>query len=84
MSEQAEIDQLRARVADLEAQLAEQARATNATVARAQEQLYWLERWNVDLDRVMQRRSAQLALSSLKVLRGGYRRAKRLSRSVRG
>lgn len=68
-----DVEQLQARVAELELQLAEQARQTNAIRARAQEQLYWLERWGVDLERVMQRRSAQFALSSLKRVRGVVR-----------
>ena len=41
-----EVETLRARVAELEALLAEQSRATNALVARSQEKLYWLERWH--------------------------------------
>ena len=49
----AEISALQARMSELEAELAEQARRTAATVAEAQEKLYWLERWHVDLDKVM-------------------------------
>jgi hypothetical protein len=78
-----EVEQLRARVAELEAQLAEQSRATNALVARSQEKLYWLERWGVDLDRVMGRRSAQLALETLKRVRGLVWSARRAARKLR-
>jgi hypothetical protein len=78
-----EVEQLRARVAELEAQLAEHQRATNALVARSQEKLYWLERWGVDLDRVMARRSARVALDALKFVRGVVWSAKRASRRLR-
>lgn len=84
MSEQDEIVALRARVAELETQLEEQARATNALVARAEEQLYWLERWHIDLDRVMSRRGAQQALAALKKVRGLVRAARRQKRRLVG
>jgi hypothetical protein len=48
-----EVEELRARVAELERELAEQAARTNALVARAQERTYWLDRLGLDLDRVM-------------------------------
>lgn len=78
-----EVEQLRARVAELEAQLASQARATNELVARSQEKLYWYERWGVDLDRVMARRGAQLALEGLKAVRGVVWWARRTARRFR-
>jgi hypothetical protein len=84
MSEQAEIDALRARVAELEAQLEEQARTTNALVAQSQEKLYWLERWQIDLDRVMARRGAQQALEALKKVRGVVRAVRRQKRRFLG
>lgn len=80
----AEIAALRARVAELEAQLAEQSRATNALVARSQEKLYWLERWHVDLDALMARPGAEPALELVKKLRGGVRGVRRLKRRVTG
>lgn len=80
----AENERLRARVAELEGQLDAQARATNALVARSQEKLYWLERWQVDLDKVMGRRSAQVALETLKRARGVVWAAKRAKRRAFG
>lgn len=77
-----EVLALRARVAELEEQLAAQSRATNALVARSQEKLYWLERWHVDLDRVMARPGAEQALELVKKLRGGVRAARRTKRRV--
>jgi uncharacterized coiled-coil protein SlyX len=83
MTKRSEIEQLRARVAELEAQLAEQSRSTNAIVARSQEKLYWLERLGIDLDRVMGRRGAQLALETLKRVRGLVWSVKRAARQLR-
>jgi uncharacterized coiled-coil protein SlyX len=80
----AEIAALRARVADLEAQLAEQTRRTTTLVAEAQEKLYWLERWQVDLDKVMRRRGALQALEALKAVRALVRRARALQRRLAG
>lgn len=84
MTEQDEIQALRARVAELEDQLEHQARATNALVARSQEQLYWLERWHIDLERVMSRRAAQQALEALKKVRAVMRAARRQKRRFLG
>jgi uncharacterized coiled-coil protein SlyX len=78
----AEVDVLRARVAELESQLAEQARMTNAIVADAQQKLYWLERWHVDLDKLMARPGALRALETLRRLRGLSRAIRRLKRRV--
>lgn len=58
----AEARRLRARMEELEEQLAAQARTTNALVARSQDRLYWLERWHVDLDDVMRSPRAAQAL----------------------
>ena len=62
MEPRSEVDELRARVAELERELAERTERANAAVAAAEERLYWLDRWRVDLDAVMQRRWAQSAL----------------------
>jgi uncharacterized coiled-coil protein SlyX len=71
-----EIDELRARVAELEAELAEQAARTNALVARAQEQTYWLDRLGLDLDRVMARPAVWKAYRIAGRSRFALRRAK--------
>ncbi len=80
----AEIASLRSRVAELEAELHEQAARTASVVASAQEKLYWLERWHVDLDQVMAKPGAVPALDALKRLRGLVRAAKRLKRRLLG
>jgi uncharacterized coiled-coil protein SlyX len=71
---------LQSRVSELEAQLAEQTRATAALVAEAQEKLYWLERWHVDLDALMRKRGA---MQTLELVRGARRRAWQLRRLKR-
>ena len=50
-----EVEELRARVAELERELADQAARTNAVIADAQERTYWLDRLGLDLDAVMRR-----------------------------
>jgi uncharacterized coiled-coil protein SlyX len=83
-SSEEEVARLRARVAELEAQLADQARATNELVARSQEKLYWLERWHVDLDRLMAKPGAQQLLGVVKGVRAGVRLARTAKRKVLG
>jgi len=76
------VSALRARVAELEAELAEQARRTASVVAEAQEKLYWLERWQVDLDVVMRKRGAVPTLEALKRVRSVTRRLKKVKRRL--
>lgn len=73
---------LHARVAVLEAELAEQARRTASIVAEAQEKLYWLERWQVDLDVVMRKPGAVPALEALKRVRSLARQLRKLKRRL--
>lgn len=68
-----ELAALRARVAELEAELAEQSRTTNALVARAQERLYWYDRWGIDLERVMAHPLAPRLVAALKRIRPAVR-----------
>ncbi len=51
--ERAELEALRARVRELERERAEQIAAANAAVAAAQERVYWLDRWHLDLNALM-------------------------------
>jgi cell division septum initiation protein DivIVA len=64
----AENERLRARVAELERQLGEQAAAANAAIAAAQDRAYWLDRARIDLDAVMASRAGR-ALQALARLR---------------
>lgn len=68
-----EVEVLRARVAELEERLLETEAWANRAVAAAQERTYWLERWHLDLDALMRRRSAVRARAALRALRGVYR-----------
>ena len=79
-----EIAALTSRVAELEAELQAQAARTAAIIAEAQEKLYWLERWHVDLDRVMAKPGAIPALDALKRVRGASRRVKKTKRRLLG
>jgi hypothetical protein len=76
-----EVERLRARVAELESELATQAARTNALLADAQRRTYWLDRLNLDLDVTLGRPPVRLALLGalsavrrLRRLRGRVRR----------
>ncbi len=60
----AELVRLRARVAELEAELVEQAARTERIVATAQQRTYWLDRWHLDLDALMRRRAIGASLDT--------------------
>jgi hypothetical protein len=77
-----EISELRARVADLEDQLQRQSARTNDLVARAQDRVYWLDRWHLDLNAVMARPGADLFRRSLRAARAVMRRARALKRRI--
>jgi hypothetical protein len=79
----AELLALRARVDELERELVEQQRRTGRVVAESQEKLYWLERWGVDLNRLMRHRGAQQALSVVSRTRRVVWSLKRLIRRLR-
>lgn len=80
----AEIADLHARVAELEQQLARKDAETAQLVATAQEKLYWLERWYIDLDRVMAKPGAVRALDALRSVRGLTWKARKLKRRLLG
>jgi cell division septum initiation protein DivIVA len=81
-TEQAELEQLRARVAELERELAERTRRANAAVAAAEERLYWVDRWKVDLDELMQRRAGRWAFRLTEQARRAHRVAGRIRRRL--
>ena len=56
--ERAELEALRARVAALEAERAEQLGRLQASLAEAQEKVYWLDRWRIDLNALMEKPGA--------------------------
>jgi hypothetical protein len=82
VEEQTELEELRARVAELERELAERTERANAAVAAAQERLYWLDRWRIDLDALMQRRPARWAYRLTEQARRARRVAGRIRRRL--
>lgn len=79
-AERDEIEALRAQVAALEAQLAETEAWANRAVAEAQEKTYWLDRWHVDLNKLMRRESADRIRAAARALRAVVRRVRHLMR----
>ena len=61
-----EREALLARIAELESENAALAARTNAEVAAAQEQTYWLQRWQVDIDSVAARPAGARVLALLR------------------
>jgi hypothetical protein len=76
----AEIERLRARVAMLESQVADVEAWANRAVAEAQARTYWLDRWHVDLNALMRRRSADRARAAARGARSVYRSLRGLQR----
>ena len=52
-TERAELEYLRARVQTLEEERLEQARLANEAIVNVQNRLYWLDRFQIDLNSVM-------------------------------
>lgn len=77
-----ELERLRARVQALEAELVEVQARANAAVAAAQEKAYWLERWHVDLNALMNRPGAAQFRALLRAIRAVARRFRRLKRRL--
>lgn len=79
-----ELERLRARIAQLEAELVEVQASTNAAVADWQERAYWLDRLHIDLNRLMGRPGAEQLRLLLKGARAVYWRLKQLKRRLSG
>ena len=84
MSEETELELLRARVAALEAELVEVQARADAAVAEWQDRAYWLDRLHIDLNAVMRRPGANQMRLALKAMRAVYWRVKLVSRRLRG
>ena len=80
----AENAQLRERVRQLEGELAEQSARTNALLAAAQERTYWLDRWGLDLNALMQRPGAAQLRWLMRAARWPVRKARLLKRRLLG
>jgi hypothetical protein len=79
-----ELERLRERIAQLEAELVEVQASTNAAVAEWQERAYWLDRLHIDLNRAMQRPGAEQLRLLLKGARTVYWRLKLVKRRLTG
>jgi hypothetical protein len=89
--EQAELEALRARVAALEAERAEEVARLTAALAAAQQRAYWLDRWHVDLNALMAtawgsrlRAAMRIARVPVRLLRRAKRDRGKLWRSLLG
>jgi hypothetical protein len=80
--EASELDSLRARIAALEDELAERSARANAAVAAAEDRAYWLDRWRVDLNRLMSHPAAGRARAALRGLRLVYRKAREVRQEL--
>jgi hypothetical protein len=78
----AEVEWLRARVDELEAELVEISARSNAAVAAAQAQTYWLERWHLDLNALMEKPGAAEFRALLRFTRAIARRLRRVKRRL--
>lgn len=79
-----EVEQLRARVGALEAELVEVQARANAAVAEWQERAYWLDRLHIDLNSIMRRPGANEMRVLLKAIRAGFRMMRRIKRRLLG
>jgi hypothetical protein len=80
----AEIEQLRAQVAALEAELVEVSARANEQVAKWQERAYWLDRWHLDLNGLMRKPGASQFRAILRALRAVVWGMQRLKRRLSG
>jgi hypothetical protein len=74
VAEGAEVERLRARIAELEEQLVSLQAWANRVVAEAQQRTYWLDRLHLDLDPFMRHVPFEFALGLYMKVRGIYRR----------
>jgi hypothetical protein len=80
--ERAELEALRARVAELERERAAEIERASAAVAEAQQRAYWLDRWHIDLNALMERPGAAELRAAVRVVRWVLRRVKALKRRI--
>jgi hypothetical protein len=80
---QQEIERLRARLAALESELVEVQAHANDAVAEWQDRAYWLDRWHLDLNALMRRRSTARVRSLLRAARAPLRLLRKAARAAR-
>ena len=82
--ERAELEALRARVAQLERERAEEIARASAAVADAQARVYWLDRWRIDLNALMRKPGAAQFRAGVRGVRAVVRGAKAAKRKLLG
>jgi hypothetical protein len=83
-AERGELEFLRTRVAELEAEHAELQRRTAAAIAAAQHRAYWLDRWHLDLNAMMARPAATRARAMARAVRSPVRAVREAKRRLLG
>ena len=71
-------------VAALERENAELAARANAAIATAQDRVYWLDRWGLDLNALMRRRGAAEFRAAIRAMRAVVRRLQKIKRRLAG
>lgn len=80
--ETAELERLRARVAELEEELIETRAWANEAVGEAQERTYWLDRWHLDLNRLMDNKAAERLRAGARGVRSIFRALRKFKRRL--
>ena len=81
---EAEIEHLRVLVKELERRLEEKERRTAAAIAAAEERSYWLDRWHLDLNALMQRPAGHAFRAAMRAAREPVRAVRMFVRRLRG
>lgn len=77
-----ENESLRRQVAELQDQLVEQAARTNEIIAGAQERVYWLDRWHIDMETIVAVPGVTALRALVRAVRAPLRLARKLARIV--
>ncbi|MHB1536954.1 MAG: hypothetical protein ACYCUM_06090 [Solirubrobacteraceae bacterium] len=80
---EAEVRRLGKRLSELERELVDVQAEANAAVARWQERAYWLDRWHLDLNALMERPGAAELRAMLRAVRSVLRFFKHAKRRLR-
>ena len=80
---QQEVERLRTRLAALEDELVQVQAQANDAVAQAQDRAYWLDRWHLDLNALMERPVAGRVRALLRAVRTPLRMMRIAIRAIR-
>jgi hypothetical protein len=82
--ERAELEALRLRVAELDRERAEEIARASAAMADAQARVYWLDRWRIDLNALMEKPGAAEFRAAVRAVRAVMRQLKAVKRKLGG